>query len=568
MTAAEYTGPFGSAPRRKIDWLPYAVGGLTLFVLAAFLLYPIGKTVLSSFVRNEEVLNLTNLTLFNFRRFFVAGSYQNALWHSLVVAFASTGVATLLALPAAYAVSRIAMPFRNAILSLSVIPLISPPFIGAYSWVILLGKSGIVTHYLDDWFGVEMPSIYGPFGIILALSLHYFPYTFLFVQGALAAADPNIEESAEVMGARRWRILRTITFPLVLPSIGAGTVIVFIRALGDFGVPAILGGEYYVLPTLIYFQVHGYFNLNAASAIAFVNVAITLIAILVLARVNRRRRFVTITSVTRRSKQLTGLGARVLGNAYIWLLLLLALLPQITIVFASFAERWAASLFPTAYGFANYLHVWTDLRAPIANSLILAGAATALCVVFGTFTAYASVRRRFFGKWTLDMTIMLPFVLPGIVTGVAYLTTFNDGLVVLSGTSAILVLAYFIRRLAYIFRSVAAAIGQVDSKIEEASTICGATWGRTMRRVTVPLVSPGIIAGAIIVFATLISELSATIILYSARWKTISIAIYEYIIADEFLDAAAVGSIAIMLTLLLVFVSSKLIGKSMSEMFR
>ena len=201
-----------------------------------------------------------------------------------------------------------------------------------------------------------------------------------------------------MMGARRWRILRTITFPLVLPAISAGAVIVFIRALGDFGVPAILGGEYYVLPTLIYFQVHGYFNLNAASAIAFVTVAITLIAILMLARVNRKRHYVTVTSIARRSKQLTGLGPRILANAYLWLLLLFALLPQIVIVFTSFAERWAATLFPTAYGFANYLNVWTDLRAPIVNSLILAGAATGLCVVFGTLTAYASVRRRFFGR--------------------------------------------------------------------------------------------------------------------------------------------------------------------------
>jgi iron(III) transport system permease protein len=163
---------------------------------------------------------------------------------------------------------------------------------------------------------------------------------------------------------------------------------------------------------------------------------------------------------------------------------------------------------------------------------------------------------------------MLPFVLPGIVTGVAYLTTFNSGLIVLTGTSAILVLAYFVRRIAYIFRTVSAAIGQVDNKLEEASAICGATWGWTMRKITVPLVSPGIIAGGILVFATLISEMSVTILLYSARWKTMSIAIYEYVIADELLDASAMGSIAIAATLLLVFLSSKIIGKSMAEMFR
>ncbi|MBL6945503.1 MAG: iron ABC transporter permease [Rhodospirillales bacterium] len=568
MTMSAANADPGGTLDRKFDWLPYIVGLLTIFVLFAFLLYPIGKSVFSSFFKSGEPLEIANLTLLNFERFFTSVSYQKAFIHSMVVGLAATVFATLLALPAAFAISRVSMPFRNILLSLSVIPLISPPFIGAYSWVILLGKSGIVTHYIQSWFGLEMPSIYGAFGIILALSLSYFPYVLLIAQGALAAADPYIEECAFVMGANRWRVMRTITFPLVLPSIGAGAIIVFIKALGNFGVPAILGGEYYVLPTMIYFQVHGYFNLNGAAAIAMVNVLLTLLAILVLTRINKGRSHVTVTGGTRRSAQISGLGVQLFANIYCWGLLFVALLPHLMVLYSSFAEKWAGTLFPTRFGFANYLRILSEVQAPFTNSLVLASVATALCVVFGTLAAYTSVRRRFFGKWALDLTIMLPFVLPGIVTGVAYLTTFNSGLIVLSGTSAILVLAYFVRRIAYIFRTVTAAVGQVDNKLEEASAICGATWGWTMRKITVPLVSPGIIAGGILVFATLISEMSVTVLLYSARWKTISIAIYEYIVADELLDAAAIGSIAIVATLLLVFLSSKIIGKSMAEMFR
>ena len=567
MTSAVPRGSVGTL-EQKSDWLPYLVGLLTIFVLFAFLLYPIGKSVLSSFVKSGDPIDIANFTWLNFEKFLSSVSYQKAFLHSLVVALISTIIATLLALPAAYSISRVQMPFRNVLLSLSVIPLISPPFIGAYSWVILLGRSGIVTHYIQSWFGIELPSIYGAFGIILALSLSYFPYVLLIVQGALAASDPFIEECAFVMGANRWRVLRTITFPLVLPSIGAGAIIVFIKALGNFGVPAILGGEYYVLPTMIYFQIHGYFNLNGAAAIAMVNVLLTLGAILILTRINKGRGHVTVTGGTRRSAQLTGLGARIFANTYCWGLLIAALLPHLMVLYSSFAEKWAGTLFPTQWGFGNYLRVISDVHAPFTNSIFLAGVATALCVVFGTLAAYTSVRRRFFGKWALDLTIMLPFVLPGIVTGVAYITTFNSGLIVLSGTATILVLAYFVRRIAYVFRTVSAAIGQVDNKLEEASAICGATWGYTMRKITVPLVSPGIIAGGILVFATLISEMSVTILLYSARWKTMSIAIYEYIIADELLDAAAIGSIAIVATLLLVFLSSKIIGKSMAEMFR
>ena len=553
---------------RKFDWLPYLTGILTVLILFAFLLYPISKSVISSFIKSGETIDFANFTFYNFERFFISIAYQKAFMHSMVVSLAATFFSTLLALPAAFAISRISMPFRNVLLSLSVIPLISPPFIGAYAWITLFGKSGIITHYLQTWFGIEMPIIYGPTGIILALSLSYYPYVLLIVQGSLAAADPFIEESAFVMGASRWRIIRTITFPLVIPSIAAGAIIVFIKALGNFGVPAILGGEYYVLPTMIYFQVHGFFNLNGASAIAMVNVLLTLLAILLMSHVNKGRGHVTVTGSTRRAVQINGLGARIFANTYCWGLLLIALTPHIMVFYSSFAVRWIGTLFPTEFGFDNYFRILSEVQVPFTNSIILASSATVICVVFGTLTAYTSVRRRFFGKWALDLTIMLPFVLPGIVTGVAFLTTFNSGWIILSGTSTILILAYCVRRIAYIFRTVSAALGQVDNKLEEASAICGATWGRTMRKITLPLVSPGIIAGGILVFATLISEMSVTIMLYSARWKTMSIAIYEYVIADELLDASAMGSIAIVATLLLVFLSSKIIGKSMAEMFR
>ena len=568
MSFSEQTELRYSAATRKIDLLPYVVGLLTIFVLFVFMIYPILKTTMASFVENGQELALSNLTLVNFKKFLEGATFTKALWHSIMVGILTSVVSAALALPAAYAVARVSIPFRNFILALMVIPIIAPPFIGAYSWITLLGRRGIITHFLDSWFGIEMPSLYGLFGIVVALSLHYFPYIFLFVQGALAASDPYIEESAHLMGARRSWIIRTITLPLVLPTIAAGTLIVLAKALGNFGVPAILGGEYYVLPTLIYYQIHGFFNLNAASAIALVNVLITLMAILLLGWINRKRRFITITSVTRRSKQHTGLGAQILANCYIWLLLLFALLPQIVIVFSSFAERWGGSLLPTQYGFANYLTVWEETSRPIFNSLILASAATLMCVVFGSLAAYTSVRRKFFGKWALDLTIMLPFIIPGIVTGVAFLTTFNTGPLVLAGTAMIIVLAYFTRRIAYIFRSVSASIAQVDNKMEEASTICGASWGWTVRKVTVPLIAPGILAGSILVFSTLITEMSVTIILYSARWKTISISIFEQLTNDDVLEASTVGAIAIVMTLILVFSAAKLIGKSMSDMFR
>lgn len=566
---AEGAGPsLPGARRRRPDLLPYVAGAVTIFVLVAFLVYPILTTMANSFAPSGETFAWVNFTFENFERFWTSALHRRALVNTLVIGVAVTVLATVVALPAAYFVARVEMPFKPLILSLSIVPLISPPFIGAYAWVILLGRRGIFTHYLAEWFGIQMPPIYGHFGVILAMVLSNFTYVFLFVQGALAAVDPHLEESARVMGASRARVLRTVVLPLAIPPMLAGAMIVLIEALGEFGAPAILGGEMYVLSTLMYFQIHGFFNLNAAAAIALVNVAITLLAILFLVRVNRRRRFITVGSTTRRAAQHTGPGIRIVANAYVWGLLALALLPQAVIVFTSFAERWPGTLWPLQFGLDNYRYVFSRVTGPIQNSLILASAATVACVIFGTLTGYVAERKAFAGKWALDLTIMLPFVLPGIVTGVALLVTFNSGPVVLTGTATILIIGYFVRRIAYIYRSVVAAVAQVDPKMEEASTVAGATWGQTMGKVTVPLVAPGILAGAIIVFTTLISEMSTTVMLYSARWKTLSIAIYERLESQEVQAAAAIGSITIAVTLLLVFSATKLIGRSMSELFR
>ncbi len=555
-----------AAARR--DVLPYLVGAATIVIALVFLVYPLASAVFGAFIKNGQASSIANLTLVNFERFFVSASYQRALWNSLFAGTVSTALATLLALPMAYAVARVEMPFRALILGLSVIPLISPPFIGAYSWILLLGNNGLITQVLNLYLGISLPSIYGPLGVIVALAFSYFPYVFLIVQGALVASDPYIEEAARMMGASRWHILRTITFPLILPSIAAGMLIVFIKALGDFGVPSILGGEFQVLPTLIYYQIHGFFNLNAAAAIAMVNVVLTVLALAVLARINRKRNYATITGVARGAGRATNLGARLFANIYVWIVIVLAMLPQAMVVFSSVVERWGGTLLPTAYGLDNYRRILGGLGGPIVNSLTLSGLATAACIVFGTLTAYASIRGKVVAKWALDIVIMLPFVLPGLVIGVAYLVAFNDGWLVLTGTGSIVVLAYFTRRVAFIFRSASASIAQVDSKLEEASTICGANWGTTMWRVTVPLIAPGILAGGILVFATLIGEISATVLLYSAKWKTISIAIYELVLGDELAKASALGTVTIVITLVLVIGASKLVGKNMAEMFR
>ena len=560
--------PAAATTRPNRDWGPLLLGAVVALVAVVFLIYPLANGMLLAFVRNGEAPGWASLTFDNFARFFTAKSYQRALWNSAYSGLAATLLATALAVPMSYAVARIELPLRGLLCAMSVVPLISPPFIGAYAWIILLGRNGTITQFVQQATGWTLPAIYGPGGVILALALSYFPYVFLIVQGALAAGDPHIEEAARMAGASQFRIIRTITLPLALPAIAAAMLIVFIKAIGDFGVPSILGGEFQVLPTLIYYQIHGFFNLNAASAIAAVNVLLTVIAMGLLGWVNRKRAFATVGGTASAAVRSTHPGARAAANVYCWLVIFVAVLPQLVIALASFAERWPGTMLPTSYTFEHYRRVRALLMQPIVNSLILAGVATLVCIVFGTLTAYASARGRLRARWALDATIMLPFVLPGLVIGVAYLTAFNSGPLVLTGTALILVLAYFTRRVAFVFRTVAAAIAQIDPKLEDASTICGAGWGTTMRRVLVPLAAPAVLSGAILVFSTLIGEISATVLLYSAKWKTISIAIYELVLGDQLAEASAIGTIATVMTLLLVLIASRLAGKNMADLFR
>jgi len=553
---------------KDIDFSVFAVMFIVMGVLVMFLVYPIGKMLMSSFFDMGKPVAWENLTLNNFSRFFTSALYMKATMNSLYTSIASVFFAILLGLPLAYIMSRVAIPGKTFFTSLATLPIIMPPFVGAYSWILLLGKNGLITYWMKTWFGITLPSIYGFQGITLAMALSYYPYVFLMVQGALAVADPYLEESATIMGAGVMRKLRTITFPLVLPAIAAGAITVFMRAIGNFGVPSILGGEFYVLPTLIFFQIAGYYNINTASAISLVSVLFSIGALMIMKYITTRNKAVTLTTTTRAVKQIENPVVKAVSLVYVIGLIVVSLAPHITVVVAAFSERWAGTPWPTKFSFINFEKVFVNAMGPLQNSLTLSLVATLLAVVVGTLIAYIAVKKQFKGKWLIDVTVMLPFVLPGIVVGVAMLSAFNQPPVYLAGTAVILVIAYFIRRMPYVFRSAVGSLEGMDPAMEQASTVMGATWFVTFRRVTFPLISPGIIAAGLITFTTLIGELSTTMILYSAQWKTVTVSIYEYLLEDKLGPACALGTIVTLVVLAGIMIANKLLGEKASNMFR
>lgn len=553
---------------KDIDFSVWLVMALVFIVLVLFLIIPIGKMLLVSFLEFGKSFAWKNLTLANFSRFLTSSLYIKATLNSIYTSLAAVFFAILLGLPLAYIMSRVAIPGKALFTSLATLPIIMPPFVGAYSWILLLGRNGLVTYFMKEWFGITLPSIYGFTGITMAMALSYFPYVFLMVQGALSVADPYLEESATIMGAGFLRKLRTITLPLVLPAIAAGAITVFMRSIGNFGIPAILGGEFYVLPTLIFFQISGYFNINAASAISLVSVLFSVTALLIMKYVTSRRSAVTLTTTTRSVKQITHPIVKIISLIYTILLLIVSLAPHITVLVAAFSERWAGTPWPTKLSLINFEKVFIHAMGPLQNSLILSISATLLSVVIGTLVAYISVKKKFKGRWLIDITVMLPFILPGIVVGVAILTAFIQPPLYLAGTAFILIIAYFIRRMPYVFRSAVGSLEGMDPVMEQASTIMGATWATTFRRVTFPLISPGILAAGLITFTTLIGELSTTMILYSAQWKTVTVSIYEYLLEDKLGPACALGAIVTFVVLAGIMLANKLLGEKVTNMFR
>jgi iron(III) transport system permease protein len=553
---------------KAFEFTPYLVLGLALIILVVFIVYPLSKVVFNSFIEKGNVPSLRNLTLANFSQFSTSTLYRSAFFNTLIVGLSCVLFSCLIGIPMAYFVAKTQTPLKTFFLTLGTLPLILPPFVGAYSWILLFGRQGVVNYFLEAAFNFKLPDIYGAPGVIIAITMSTYPFIFLLTYGALISADPYIEESAEIMGASRWRVIRTVTLPLVIPAIIAGALIVFMRSVGNFGVPAILGGNFYVLPTLIYFQVTGFFNLNAAGAIAMVNVVLVAIAILLSQYVTSKRSYVTITSTTQAARISSSKVLKWVGTIFCLGVIFFSLLPHLTVIITSFTEGWAGTRYPNKFSLENYRRIFEIALVPIRNSLFLATTATVIASVIGTLLSYINVRRNLRARWILDLTVMLPFILPGIVVGVAILVGFSSGLLILSGTWMIMVVGFFIRRMPYIFRSTTASLSQIDVAVEEASSITGASWLATFRKITLPLMAPGILAGAVISFSTLMGELSTTVILFSARWKTIPVAIVEYLFSATIGPAYALGTILIVLVLTAIFLANRILGRKMSQMFK
>ena len=567
MSASTLPVPAAGAPVRRTaaHWGPWLAFGLITAFLLCFLVLPVGTVIYTAFVTDTGAL-----TVGHFTNFFNQGVFRESFFNSLQVALASTFFASVIAVPLAYLTVRFEFRGALAIQTLGVLPLIMPPFVGAVALQLIFGKNGSVNLLLDDWLGFTVPIMDGLVGVTFVESIHYFPFILLNLVAAMRNIDGAMEESALNLGARGWRLFRRVIFPLAMPGYLAGAALVFVKVFDDLGTPLVMGITNMLAP-------QAYLRITSVGVddplgyvISVIMIVFSILALWLAARVMKGKDYATL------QKGGGALQKRRLSKweallAYGWIALVLAvvLAPHVGILLMSLAQVWSFSVLPDSYTLAHYATVFSDARSMMANTLLYCVLAAGLDVVIGTAIAYLILRTRLPARQWLDWLASAALAIPGLVLAIGYLRLFkgvtlpgSDQLVV--QTWVLIMLAYAVRRLPYALRSCMAALQQVHVSLEEAAQSVGASRLSTIRRVTVPLMAGGILAGFVTSFITAAVELSATLVLVSTESQApMSLGIYLYMqsIAGRG-PGAALGVLAVLVVGLGTYFSHRFVERS------
>ena len=543
--------------RRNDIWTVITIGILLIYTV--ILVYPL-FTILKA-----SVLTDGGFSLEYFQKFFSKKYYYGTLFNSLQVTIAVALLTIIIAIPLAYIMTTVKIKGHSLLQGLIIISMMSPPFIGAYSWILLLGRNGIITNFMKDTFNITTPDIYGFTGIVLVLTLQLTPLIYLYLMGALRNIDNSILQAAESMGCTKFKKLYKVVVPLLLPTLLSGALLVFMRALADFGTPMLIGEGFKTIPVLIFNEFISEMGGDDAfaAAISVIVIIFALTVFLIQKFIVNRKAFSMSSLNPIEAKKEKGI-KNILAHGYVYLYVALAFLPQLYVMYTAFLKT-SGRIFVKGYSLDSFKIAFERGSDAMLNTLKIGLIALFFVVVLAILIAYVTVRRRNMLTNLLDITSMVPYIVPGSVLGIALLLSFNKPPLMLSGTVAIIVIAFMIRRLPYTIRSSAAMVYQISPSVEEASMSLGASNIKTFFKVTLPIMLPSVISGAILSWVTIISELSTSILLYTGRTKTMTVAIYTEVIRGNYGTAAALATILSLVTIISLLLFFKLSGKKEVE---
>lgn len=521
---------------RKDMWF-----GVTLILLAlyaVFLLFPMGNLFKMAFYDGEH------FTMKYFVEFFTKPYYTSTIANSFKVSIAATVVSLVVGVSMGYLYAVYEIKLAKTVRMCVILATMSAPFVGAYAWILLMGRNGAITVFLQSLFpNVEIPSIYGFGGILLVFTTQLFPLVFLYITGAMSKMDNSLMEASVSMGVTGLKRFFKVIVPLIMPSILASGLLVFIRALSDFGTPLLLGEGYRTFPVTLYNEFVGEVSQNKgfASAIGIVAIVITCVIYIIQNIATAKTSFAMSALNPVPKKKPKGI-AGVLVHLYIYIVTGISILPQVYVAYCSFRNT-SGQLYVDGYSFQSYREMFGKLGSSVVNTIKIPVISLAFILVFAVLIAYISVRRRNPLTGAVDMISMIPYIIPGTVVGIAMVSSFNRPPLILTATTAIMIISLVIRRLPYTIRSSVATLQQIPLSIEEAAISLGSSKLKTFIRITVPMMSSGIIAGAILSWVTLVTELSTAIFLYTARTQTLTVAIYTQIVRGHYGVASAMATL-------------------------
>lgn len=544
-----------------------------IFVLAGYVVYPLFKTFIDSVMVNGT------FTLKKYGQFFDTANLSNleALFNSIYISVLSVIFSGIVGVLLAFLVSRFEFPGRNLLSRLAVLPMALPPLVGVYAFVFLFSESGIIPRALKELLGLAaVPfKLKGVPGVLVVHTFTMYVYFYIMASTAFSAIDPSLEEAAYNLGASRFTVWRKVILPMLTPALVAASLLVFMVSMASYTAPLIFGVDRTLTMQIYISRTNGDLAMAATQSTLLSMVSIMFLIAMRWYQSRRIYRSVSKGVVIQRT-ELRNPAVRYAAGTAAAILVLILLLPILTIVLVSFSVdyAWTVQILPPKYTLANYAKLFSSPRTwqPIKNSIVTSGIATLFNIIFGVAAAYAMVRMDFRGKNLMDVLIMLPWALPGTVIGINLITAFNRPTVftaykILVGTFWILPLAYFVRHIPLVYRSVSATLMQIDPAVEEAALNLGAGWSYAFRRVILPLIAPGIIGGALLSFVQGIGEFVASVLLYTPSSRPISLAIYEHMYRFEFGTACAYGVLQILLIVTVLLLTGQFSGKATQNVF-
>ena len=510
--------------------------------VAVFVVYPLVRVLLASFQVDGD------WTLQGYLDISERRLYRNALINSLGVG-ALVGVASVLVgYLAAFVMTRLDVPGKTILHYVTILPIVSPPFVSAVSILFLFGFNGLVTRQL---LGIEDFSIYGFHGVVLSQIFTFAPIAYLSLRGVLASISPTLEDAALNVGATRWQTFVKVSLPLSLPGIAGAFLIVFIESMADFGNPLVpAGAAFPMLAPQAYLEITGSFNLSRGATLAVVLLIPSLSAFAIQRWYLSKRQYITVTGKP------TASSSKIVSTPVKWLLwgVLVAFAGLVAAFYAvilvgAFTRVWGFDYTPTL---AHFAYVFDIGLQSVKDTLIVAIITTPISGLLGMLIAFLVVRRSFPGRATLEFAAILPFAVPGTVVGIGYILAFNDRPLLLTGTLAILVLAFVFRYVPVGIQSGIAVLRQIDPSIEEAAHNLGADGLTTFRKVTLPLIAPAFFSGLVYAFVRAMTAISAAIFLVSANWNLMTVQILNQVGSGRLGVSAAFSVVVIVVVLIAI----------------